>query len=140
MSEGGPVVLLVEDNADNREIYATILDRDDYRVLEVGDGPEALRVAREERPHLILLDISIPVIDGWEVAERLKADEVTRAIPVVALTAHALPEDQQRARELGCDAYLAKPVRPQQVLEVVRRLLAPEEGGAPPSSEVAGSG
>lgn len=138
MSEEGPVVLLVEDNADNREIYAAILGHDGYRVLEVGDGREALRVAREEQPGLILLDISIPVIDGWEVAERLKADEETRAIPLVALTAHALPEDRMRARDLGCSAYLAKPVRPRRVLEEVRRLLPPADGCDPPA-EVAGS-
>lgn len=139
MSEGGPAVLLVEDNAENREIYATILDHDGYRVLEVADGEAALRVAREEHPELILLDISIPLIDGWEVAERLKADDSTRAIPVVALTAHALPEDHQRARDLGCDAYLAKPVRPRRVLEEVRRLLA-DDGAEPPGGDGGAAG
>lgn len=125
MSHPGGRVLLVEDNEENREIYATILRHHGYGVLEVEDGREALRLAEEERPDLILLDISIPGLDGWRVAERLKEDDATREIPVIALTAHALPEDYARARELGCDAYLSKPVRPQRVVEEVRRFLDP---------------
>lgn len=122
MAEGGASVLLVEDNAENREIYATILAHGGYEVIEAADGDEALRLARERSPGLILLDISIPGIDGWQVAERLKEDPSTRDISIVALTAHALPEDHRRAREVGCESYLAKPVRPRRVLEEVQRL------------------
>lgn len=140
MGDPGRAVLLVEDNEENREIYATILRHHDYEVLEVVEGEEALRTAREAVPGVILLDISIPGIDGWQVAERLKEDEATRGIPVVALTAHALPEDHRRARELGCEVYLSKPVRPQRVLDVVRRFLGPASGPAPPAGTDAPSG
>lgn len=140
MGDPGRAVLLVEDNEENREIYATILRHHDYEVLEVVEGEEALRTAREAVPGVILLDISIPGIDGWQVAERLKEDEATRGIPVVALTAHALPEDHRRARELGCEVYLSKPVRPQRVLDVVRRFLGPASGPGPPAGTDAPSG
>jgi two-component system, cell cycle response regulator DivK len=117
-------ILLVEDNDDNRAIYSTILRHYGYTVEEVTTGPQALEVARRVLPDLILLDISLPEMDGWTVAERLKGDEATRGIVIVALTAHALPEDQRRAQELGCDAFLPKPVRPRRVLEEVERLTA----------------
>lgn len=124
MNEARPSVLLVEDNEENREIYATILSHSGYEVIEAADGREGLRLARERSPGVILLDISIPHVDGWEVAERLKADPSTRDIIIVALTAHALPEDHERARRVGCEGHLTKPVRPRRVLEEVERLLA----------------
>lgn len=139
MSDPASTVLLVEDNPENREIYATFLRHHGYEVLEVEDGREALRVAEEATPDLILLDISLPGLDGWGVAERLKDGASTREIPVIALTAHALPEDYDRARELGCDAYLPKPVRPQRVAEEVRRIVDadpepdPSPGGTAPA-------
>lgn len=114
-------VLVVEDNEENREIYSTILRHYGYDVTEATNGEDALRLARELRPAVILLDISIPRVDGWRVTERLKNDERTRDIVVIALTAHALPDDRERAREVGCDSYLAKPVRPDRVAEEVRR-------------------
>lgn len=126
MSDPAITVLLVEDNPENREIYATFLRHHGYEVLEVEDGREALRVAEEAAPDLILLDISLPGLDGWGVAERLKDGGSTREIPVIALTAHALPEDYDRAQELGCDAYLPKPVRPRRVAEEVRRIVDPD--------------
>lgn len=118
-------ILLVEDNEDNRTIYRTLLEHHGYRVLEAADGEEGLRRAREDHPDLILMDISIPRIDGWEATRILKADEATRAIPVIALTAHALDADRERAREAGCDGYLAKPVEPRRVVAEIRQRIGP---------------
>jgi CheY-like chemotaxis protein len=118
-----PLILLIEDHEDNRKIYRTILEHFGFRVEVAPDGREGLRLAREAAPDLILMDISIPVIDGWEVTRLLKGDEATAGIPIVALTAHALAEDRERAREVGCDGYLTKPVEPTRVIEEVRRYL-----------------
>lgn len=124
MSEGARSILLVEDNEDNRIVYATILRHHGYRVLEAFDGAEALAKVEAEHPDLVLLDISLPLIDGWEVSRRLRSTEPTRSIPIVALTAHAMPGDRERARLEGFDGYLAKPCEPRAVLAEVRRLLA----------------
>jgi signal transduction histidine kinase/ActR/RegA family two-component response regulator len=132
--DGAATILLVEDNTDNRTIYRTILQHFDYRVLEARDGETGIRLAREHQPDLILMDISIPVIDGWEATKILKADERTSAIPIVALTAHALAADRATAERVGCDGYLAKPVEPRRVVEEVQRLV----GGA--AAEVRGEG
>ena len=118
-------VLLVEDNEDNLVVYRTILDHVGYNVLEARDGEEGVNRARQEHPDLILMDISIPKIDGWEATRRLKADEATRDIPIIALTAHALEEDRERAIAAGCDGYLAKPVEPRRVVEEVQRFVGP---------------
>lgn len=122
-------ILLVEDHEDNRNIYRTILEHYGFEVLLAPDGGEGLRLARERQPSLILMDIAIPVIDGFEATRALKADPATAQIPVVALTAHALQEDRERAAAAGCDGYLAKPVEPRRVLEEVRRFLTPLSGG-----------
>lgn len=122
-------VLLVEDDVDTRHIYSTILRHHGYEVLETEDGREALELAAKEAPDLILLDISLPKVDGWTVASRLRDRSETADVPLVAVTAHALPDDQERAHELGCDSYLTKPLRPQRVLEEVRRFLSVEDGG-----------
>lgn len=119
-------ILLVEDHEDNRIVYRTILEHFGYTVLLAGDGAEGVRLAREARPDLVLMDVSIPVMDGWEATSVLKADPATAAIPVIALTAHALAADRARAEEVGCDGYLAKPVEPRVVLEEVRRFLGPD--------------
>jgi two-component system, cell cycle response regulator DivK len=119
-------ILLVEDHEDNRIVYRTMLEHFGYRVILAGDGGEGVRLAREERPDLILMDVSIPVMDGWEATRTLKADAGTARIPVIALTAHALAADRERAHEVGCDGYLAKPVEPRRVLEEVRRFLGEE--------------
>lgn len=124
MSEGVRSILLVEDNEDNRIVYATILRHYGYRVIEALDGAEALAKVAEDRPDLVLLDISLPHIDGWEVSRRLRSSEPTRDIRIVALTAHAMPGDRERARIEGFDGYLAKPCEPRAVLAEVRRLLA----------------
>jgi CheY-like chemotaxis protein len=124
-------ILLVEDNADNRVIYRTILEHFGYRVLEATSGDEGIRLAREQHPDLILMDVSIPVIDGWEATKILKADEGTAGIPIIALTAHALASDRVTAMDVGCDGYLAKPVEPRRVVEEVERLLGPAGATGP---------
>jgi two-component system cell cycle response regulator DivK len=121
------VILLVEDHEDNRIVYSTILEHFGYGVLLAGDGEEGVRIAREQRPDLVLMDVSIPVMDGWDATRLLKSDPATASIPVIALTAHAMPSDRERAAEAGCDGYLAKPVEPRRVLEEVQRFVgAPE--------------
>jgi CheY-like chemotaxis protein len=119
----GLTVLLVEDNEDNLRIYSTILTHAGYTVIEASDGETALAAARGHRPALILMDISIPKIDGWEVTRRLKADGATAGIPIVALTAHAQPADREMAKAVGCNGYIAKPADPLEVLAEVRRHL-----------------
>ena len=116
-------ILLVEDHEDNRNIYRTILEHYGFRVRIAKDGSEGVRLASEERPDLILLDIDIPVLDGFEVARQLKAAEATSRIPIVALTAHTTPEDRDRATAAGFDGYLAKPASPTHVAAEVRRFL-----------------
>jgi two-component system, cell cycle response regulator DivK len=118
-------ILLVEDNEDNLVVYRTILEHVGYRVLEARDGEEGVSRARSDLPDLILMDISIHKIDGWEATQRLKKDETTRAIPIIALTAHALEEDRQKATQAGCDGYLAKPVEPRRVVQEVERFVGP---------------
>lgn len=118
----------MEDNHDNRAIYRLILEHYGYRVLEATDGEEGVRLAREEHPGVILMDISIPKIDGWEATRILKADERTRNIPIVALTAHARATDRAKATEVGCDGYLAKPVEPRRVAAEVERWIGRAEG------------
>lgn len=117
-------ILLVEDNEDNRLVYRTILDHFGFEVLEAADGEEGIRRAQHDAPDLILMDVSIPKVDGWEATRRLKADPATAAIPIIALTAHALASDRARAKEVGCDGYLAKPVEPRRVVEEVQKHLA----------------
>jgi len=116
-------ILLIEDDPDCRTIVRTYLEYVGYEVLEEGDGEEGVRRAREEDPDLILMDISLGGMDGWEATRILKADPRTAPIPVIVLTAHALTRDQERSREAGCDGYLAKPVDPQHVAREVRRTL-----------------
>ena len=118
-------VLLVEDNEDNLVVYRTILEHVGYNVLEARDGEEGVSRAQQHHPDLILMDISIPKIDGWEATRRLKAEGDTRDIPIIALTAHALEEDRQKALQAGCDGYLAKPVEPRRVVQEVERFVGP---------------
>jgi two-component system cell cycle response regulator DivK len=118
-------VLLVEDNEDNLVVYRTILEHVGYLVIEARDGEEGVNRARTDHPDLILMDISIPKLDGWEATHRLKSDTTTRKIPIIALTAHALEEDRRRAIEVGCDGYLAKPIEPRRVVQEVERFVGP---------------
>src|SRR5687767_7506805 len=91
-------VLLVEDNEDNRVVYSTILQYFGYAVVEAADGREGIRMAQEHHPDIILMDISIPFLDGWQATQQLKGDVATSTIPVIALTAHAMPEDRMKSR------------------------------------------
>jgi len=123
MAARGKTVLIVEDNEDNRIVYSTILRHHGFRVCEALDGEEGIEKARRELPDIILMDISIPLIDGWQVTETLKRETATKGIPIIALTAHAMPGDRQRAMAVGCDGYLAKPCEPRAVLAEVNRLI-----------------
>jgi two-component system, cell cycle response regulator DivK len=117
-----PSILLVEDNEDNRIIYATALRYAGFQVIEAITGTQAIALAHDRRPDLILMDIAIPEIDGWEATAVLKGDADTRHIPVIAVTAHVLPGDAERSIAAGCDGYLAKPISPAAlVAEVDRR-------------------
>ena len=103
-------VLVVDDYADAREMYSEYLQFSGFDVCQAANGMEALQRAVDEQPDIILMDLSLPVMDGWEATRRLKADPATAAIPVVALTAHAMEGDEARAREAGCDGYVTKPI------------------------------
>ena len=116
-------LLLVEDNEDNRIIYSTLLRHLGYEVVEAYDGLQAVELARTRHPDLILMDISIPQMDGWEATRVLRSDPSTHAIPIVALTAHALDDDRERAAQVGFSSYLAKPVEPRAVVAEVRRWI-----------------
>jgi CheY-like chemotaxis protein len=116
-------ILIVEDNEMNRDMLSRRLARRGYEVIVAVDGAEGLARARDERPALILMDMSLPVIDGWEATRRLKADAETAAIPIIALTAHAMTSDRDKALEAGCDGYETKPVELPRLLEVMEKLL-----------------
>ena len=116
-------ILVVEDDADNRRIVVKVLTVDGYEVLEATDGRAALATARREHPDLIIMDLAMPGLDGWQAASQLKSDPKVADIPIIALTAFAMRGDEERAREAGCDGYLSKPCRPQTIREVVRRYL-----------------
>jgi CheY-like chemotaxis protein len=116
-------ILLVEDNELNRDMLSRRLKRKGYKVLIAEDGEKGVAVASRERPDLILMDMSLPVMDGWEATRRLKAGSGTRSIPVIALTAHAMSTDRERAMEAGCDDYDTKPVELTRLLDKVERLL-----------------
>ena len=119
-----PKILLVEDQEMNRDMLSRRLIKRGYDVSIAVDGAEGLDKARSEAPDLILMDMSLPVIDGWEATRRLKAEEATRGIPVVALTAHAMSTDREKAMEAGCDAYETKPVELPRLLETIEKLLS----------------
>lgn len=117
-------ILVVEDQEDNRQILRDLLANTGYEMIEAEDGEEALAIAATERPDLILMDIQLPVLDGYEATRRLKADPALRAIPVIAVTSYALSGDEEKARAAGCDAYIAKPYSPRELLAKVREYLS----------------
>ena len=119
-----PLILLVDDYQDGREMYADALTFSGFRALEASSGLEALQLAIDRLPDLILMDLSLPGMDGWEVTTRLKKDSRTKHIPIIALTAHALTEERERAEQAGCDGFLAKPCLPDELLAEVKRVLA----------------
>jgi two-component system cell cycle response regulator DivK len=116
-------ILLVEDQEMNRDMLSRRLKKRGYEVSIAVDGAEGVEKARSEMPDLILMDMSLPVMDGWEATRTLKGDEATQKIPVVALTAHAMSTDREKALEAGCDAYETKPVELPKLLETIEKLL-----------------
>ena len=122
-------ILLVEDNEMNRDMLSRRLARRGYEVILALDGAEGVRLAREARPDLVLMDMSLPVLDGWEATRRIKAETAT--VPVIALTTHAMTDDEAKARAAGCDDFDTKPVD-------LKRLLAKIERWLPSGSEVDG--
>ncbi len=116
-------ILLVEDNEMNRDMLSRRLQRRGYEVVIATDGGDAVTAAGTESPDLILLDMSLPTMDGWEAARRIKADDRTRSIPVIALTAHALSADRDKALAAGCDDYDTKPVELERLLSKMTALL-----------------
>ena len=118
-----PKILLVEDNEMNRDMLSRRLQRKGYSVVTAEDGEKGLLLARSEMPDLILMDISLPLMGGWEVTRLLKADDATRHIPIIALTAHAWVTDREKAIEAGCDDYDTKPVEFARLSEKIENLL-----------------
>ncbi len=116
-------ILIAEDNDDNRIVYATMLEHHGYEVVTTPNGAEVKALVAKEKPDLILMDVSLPGMNGWDATRQLKSDPQTAHIPVIAITAHALPEDRFTAGEVGCDGYLSKPVGPRRVLEEVDRMV-----------------
>jgi two-component system, cell cycle response regulator DivK len=116
-------ILLVEDNDMNRDMLSRRLERKGYEILIAVDGKEGVEIAQNQRPDLILMDMSLPVMDGWEATRQLKANPEMRHIPVIALTAHAMSGDKEKALEAGCDDYDTKPVELPRLLEKIEALL-----------------
>lgn len=119
------VILLAEDDEDNRDLVRFVLMRSkmDIEVIVAENGEEALRLAKERMPNLILMDMQMPVMDGWTAVPLLKADEKTREIPVIAFTAQARPEDRAKTREIGCIDHFSKPMDPEELLGLIQKFL-----------------
>jgi CheY-like chemotaxis protein len=124
-------ILLVEDNEMNRDMLSRRLERRGYAVVLAMDGEQGVSLARSEKPDLILMDMSLPVMDGWEATRQIKSTLETKGIPIIALTAHAMPSDEQKAREAGCDDFDTKPIELQRLMEKITALLG--RGGTPQS-------
>jgi CheY-like chemotaxis protein len=122
-------ILLVEDNEMNWDMLSRRLVSKGYTVSLAVDGAEGMQKARSERPDLILMDMSLPVVDGWEATRQLKADEATRGIPIIALTAHAMTSDEQKAREAGCDDFDTKPIELARLLGKIEAQLQRARSG-----------
>jgi CheY-like chemotaxis protein len=122
--QNAPLILVVDDYQDAREMYAEYLQFSGFRVAEAKNGNEAVEQAFALKPDLILMDLSLPGMDGWEATRRLKADETTRHIPIVALTGHALAGASEGARKAGCDSFVTKPCLPDDLVVEVRRMLS----------------
>ena len=128
-----PRVLLVDDYPDAREMYTEYLEFSGYEVIGAGNGLEALQRAVDASPDIILMDLSLPVMDGWEATRRLKADQRTASIPVVALTGHALAGISEGAKKAGCDAFVTKPCLPEDLVREIKKILdAPSQTSKKP--------
>ena len=121
-------ILVVEDQEDNRRIIRDLLMSAGYELIEATDGEAGVRLAETERPDLILMDIQLPVLDGHEATRRIKANPELRSIPIIVVTSYALSGDDAKAAQAGCDAYVAKPFSPRQLLGTIRKFLG-EAGG-----------
>jgi two-component system cell cycle response regulator DivK len=119
----GKRILVVEDTDDNRRIIRDLLTAFDYDLLEAKDGAEGVAMAQSHRPDLILMDIQLPVMDGYEATRRIRTDPELQHIPIIAVTSYALSGDEGKAREAGCNAYVAKPFSPRQLLAKIRQFL-----------------
>jgi len=111
-------ILIVEDNEDNMELLIQMLE-DDFDIIKATDGEEAIQIAQEEKPDLILMDLSLPKMDGWEATRRLKENDELRSIPIIALTAHAMPGDREKALSAGCDGYVSKPIEVDKLMKAI---------------------
>jgi two-component system, cell cycle response regulator DivK len=118
-------ILVIEDQEDNRQILQDLLTSADFEVIEAVDGEAGVAAATAQRPDLILMDIQLPLLDGYEATRRIKANPALRAIPIIVITSYALSGDDEKARAAGCDAYFSKPVSPRQLLAKVREYLSP---------------
>jgi CheY-like chemotaxis protein len=116
-------ILIVEDNPQNRYLMSFLLEQQGYELLSAEDGAQALAMLAEDAPDLILMDMQLPKVDGYEATRRIKADERLRNIPLVALTAHSMQRDEERARDAGCDEFVTKPVDAEGLLALVSKLL-----------------
>ena len=121
-------ILLVEDNEMNRDMLSRRLQRRGYQVVLAVDGQSGVEMAQNQAPDLVLMDMSLQVLDGWEAARRLKADAPTKHIPIIALTAHAMSGDREKALDAGCDDYDTKPIELPRLLGKIEALLRPDEG------------
>src|SRR5687768_14964011 len=128
-------ILLVEDNEMNRDMLSRRLERKGYQVVLAVDGQAGVEMALSEAPDLVLMDMSLPVLDGWEATRRIKAQPGTRHIPVIALTAHAMSSDREKALEAGCDEYDTKPIELPRLLGKMEALLAAAASAAPAAAE-----
>jgi CheY-like chemotaxis protein len=122
-------ILLVEDNKTNRDMLTRRLVKRDYEVVMAFDGESGMALAESEAPDLILMDMSLPILDGWEATRRLKAASATQRIPIIALTAHAMSSDRDKALEAGCDDYETKPIELARLLAKIDALIAANGGG-----------
>ena len=122
-------ILLVEDNEMNRDMLSRRLERRGYAVVLAMDGEQGVSLARSEKPDLILMDMSLPVMDGWEATRQIKSAAETKAIPIIALTAHAMPSDEQKAREAGCDDFDTKPIELARLLDKIAARLDHKKPG-----------
>ena len=116
-------ILLIEDHSDSRDVYGTALRHSGYRVLEAEDGREGVRLARQHRPDAIVMDMGLPLMDGWQATQELKADPSMAPIPVIAVTVHAQDSYRARSHAAGCDAFLEKPCSPTRLLGEISRFL-----------------
>ena len=119
-------ILVVEDNIDNQNLLRLLLEREDYQVITAFDGQDGLKKIHKEQPELIVLDLDMPIVNGWELTKQIKADRKIKDIPIVVVTAHVLPGDEHQILDLGCDGYVLKPFKAADFVEEIIKFL-PEE-------------